>query len=146
MKVEIVIDENCTEARLVVFTREITPEIHELVNKISEPQSQFLIGYGDGKLEIFASENIIRIYASQQKVFVQMDDATFSLRLRLYEVEEKLDPKVFVRISNSEIVNFRKVKNLDMSFGGTICIVFQSGGRSYVSRRYVAKIKDYLGL
>ncbi len=146
MKVEIVIDEKCLEPKAVIYAREMTPEITEMVKKVSESQSAFLIGYHDEKLEILSPENITRVYADQQKVFAQTDAATFSLRLRLYEVEEKLDPAVFVRISNSEIVNFRKVKNLDMGFNGTICIVFQAGGRSYVSRRYVAKIKNYLGL
>lgn len=146
MKVEIIIDENCLEARLVVFTREITPEINELVKKVSEPQPSLLIGYKDDRLEILQPETVMRIYADQQKVFAQTDTDTFSLRIRLYEVEEKLNLFHFIRISNSEIVNFRKVKNLDMGFNGTICIVFQSGARSYVSRRYVAKIKTYLGL
>ena len=60
--------------------------------------------------------------------------------MRLYELEERLDNR-FVRISNSEIVNLKKVKSLDLSFVGTICMELSNGEVSYVSRRYVSKMK-----
>ena len=62
------------------------------------------------------------------------------------EAEERLDNSKFVRISNSEIVNLKKVKSLDLSFVGTICMELSNGTVSYVSRRYVSKIKKVLGL
>ena len=146
MNVEIIIDEQCAEARLVIYTREITAEINELVKWFSDAQPLYLIGYKDDRLEILPPEALIRIYADQQKVFAQADHGIFSLRQRLYEIEDKLYQAHFVRISNSEIVNFKKVKNLDISLAGTICLYFQNGVKTFVSRRYVAKIKTYLGI
>lgn len=146
MKVEIVIDGRCLEPRAVIYTREITPEINELVQSFSETQPGYLIGYKEEKLEILQPDSILRIYADQQKVFAQTESDIFSLRLRLYEVEERLYQSHFIRISNSEIVNFRKVKNLDLSLAGTICLYFQTGLKTFVSRRYVGKIKAYLGI
>ena len=52
----------------------------------------------------------------------------------------------FVRISNSEIVNFGHVTSLDTSISGTISLRMTNGDKAYVSRRYVSKIKKYLGL
>ena len=60
--------------------------------------------------------------------------------------DKRLDNSKFVRISNSEIVNLKKVKSLDLSFVGTICMELSNGTVSYVSRRYVSKIKKVLGL
>ena len=74
------------------------------------------------------------------------DQGCYTLRLRLYEAEERLNKKTFVRISNSEIVNLRKIKNFDFSITGTICIRLTDGSTSYVSRRYVQKIKKILGV
>ena len=56
------------------------------------------------------------------------------------------DGSIFVRISNSEIVNLKKVRSIDLSFVGTICMEMTDGEVSYVSRRYVSKIKKILGL
>ena len=52
----------------------------------------------------------------------------------------------FVRISNSEIINLKKVRHFDLQLAGTICVSLLDGSTSYVSRRYVAKIKEILGL
>ena len=89
---------------------------------------------------------IVKIYAEDSKVFAQTDKWMYQIRLRLYEAEERLDSSKFVRISNSEIVNLKKVKSLDLSFVGTICMELSNGTVSYVSRRYVSKIKKVLGL
>ena len=52
----------------------------------------------------------------------------------------------FVRISHSEIVNLRKVTALDLSLTGTIRMTLTGGVTVYVSRRYVKKMKEVLGL
>ncbi|MDE5616672.1 MAG: LytTR family transcriptional regulator, partial [Clostridia bacterium] len=54
--------------------------------------------------------------------------------------------KTIVRISNSEIINLKFVKKFDLSFNGTICVLFSNGSVTYVSRRYVSKIKNTLGI
>ena len=64
--------------------------------------------------------------------------------MKLYELELFLDKKIFVRISNSEIVNFNKVKNIDFKMIGTMILNFNNGNKSYVSRRYIPKIKEFL--
>lgn len=44
------------------------------------------------------------------------------------------------------IINLKKVKGFDLGFSGTICVNFQNGLTAYVSRHYVAKIKQVLGI
>ena len=58
----------------------------------------------------------------------------------------RLDRHTFVRISHSEIISLRKITALDLSLTGTIRVTLEGGAVSYVSRRYVRKIKEALGL
>lgn len=51
-----------------------------------------------------------------------------------------------VQNPNSEIINLKKVKSFDLSFAGTVCVEFLNGTVTYVSRRYVPKIKKILGV
>ena len=67
-------------------------------------------------------EEIVRIYAANGKVYAEAEQGTYLLRLRLYEMEQRLANKSFVRISNGEIINLKKVKGFDLSFTGTICV------------------------
>lgn len=79
-------------------------------------------------------------------MYAETGNGTYSLRLRLYEVEQRLTSRSFVRISNSELINLKKVRSFDLSLVGTICVSLSNGAVSYVSRRYVSKIKQLLGL
>nr|WP_241744712.1 LytTR family DNA-binding domain-containing protein [Bacillus atrophaeus] len=102
--------------------------------------------FSDRGVEIVDCKDIVRIYAAKQKVFVQTGADIFTVRSRLYELEEKLDRQFFVRISNSEIVNMKMIKNMDISMTGTIGVLLKGDIKTYASRRYVSKIKKQLGI
>ena len=76
----------------------------------------------------------------------QTAQEVYGVHLRLYELEERLDQTGFVRISNSEIINLDRVTAVDLSLSGTICMTLDGAVKSYVSRRYVKKIKETLNL
>lgn len=146
MQIEIKTDATYTEPKVIILTPSVTSEINNIVQKLSECGTCIISGNKDGKTEILEQENLIRIYAADGRVFAVTDGAEYVLRRRLYELEESLDNSIFVRISNSEIINIKKVKSFDLSFTGTICVEFLNGSVTYVSRRYVSKIKKVLGL
>lgn len=145
MKIEIKIDSECVKPKIIVMTDKMTEEIQTLIKKLSEETSQMLVGFCEDKAEILEAEQIIRIYTESGKVYAQTNTTDYTIRLRLYELENRLD-KNFVRISNSEIINLKKVKGFDLSFTGTICVTLCNGFVTYVSRRYVSKIKQVLGI
>lgn len=146
MQVEIKLDDTCKQPKIIICTNQITDEVNAILKKFSDTQAKDLIGFKNERLEILQPEDIIRIYSENQKVFAQTEYSVYVLRLRLYEIEEHISNLNFIRISNSEIINLKKVKNMDLSFSGTICVNLHGGIRTFVSRRYVAKIKQRLGI
>ena len=146
MKIEIKIDENCVEPKVLIVTDNVTDEINEIVKRLSGGQSQTIAGFQGGQVVVLAPEEIVRIYAANGKVYAEEEQGTYLLRLRLYEMEQRLANKSFVRISNGEIINLKKVKGFDLSFTGTICVSLSNGTVTYVSRRYVSRIRHLLGI
>lgn len=146
MQVEIKIDDSYKEPKIIILTDTVTEEVSDIIKKLSENVPQIISGSKDDKIEVLEQEDLIRIYTSDKKVFAVTDKGTYTLRLRLYEAEERLNPHQFVRISNSEIINLKKVNNFDLNFTGTICVKLLNNDITYVSRRYVNKIKKLLGL
>lgn len=146
MQVEIKIDPSQPEPKVVITAASMTEEVNRIVRRLSEEIPQVISGTRDGKLEVLEPEELIRIYAASGKVFAVTGKGEYTLRLRLYELEEQLSPHQFVRISNSEIIHLKKVVNFDLSFAGTIYVKLSNGTVTYVSRRYVSKIKKILGI
>lgn len=146
MQIEIKIDPLYEEPKVVVLTASMTEEVHSLVGKLSKKNPSVISGSRDGMITVLEENDLIKVYAGNGKVFAVTDHGEYSIKLRLYEIEKRLDPQRFVRISNSEIVNLKKVKNFDLSFTGTICVELINNTVTYVSRRYVSKIKKILGI
>ncbi len=124
----------------------MTEEVNTILNKLSNQTPQVILGSKDHKIKVIEPGDLIRIYASSGKVFAVTPKGEYALRLRLYEIEERLPHHQFIRISNSEIINLKKVNSFDLSFTGTICVKLTNGATTYVSRRYVSKLKKILGI
>ena len=146
MQIEIKIDEKCKEPKIIVMTDKMTDEVNAIIKRLSDEQPQVIAGFREDVVEVLEPSEIYRVFAESGKVFAETNHGEYALRLRLYEAEQRLDSKTFVRISNSDIINLRKVKSFDLSFVGTICITLSNGTVTYVSRRSVAKIKQLLGI
>ena len=146
MEIEIKINPEYKIPKVIVLTDKVTDEVNAIVARLSEEVPQLISGFRDNVLKILEQEEIIRVYSSDGKIIAVTDEGEFFLRQRLYEMEERLDSSRFVRISNSEIINLKKVKSFDMSFVGTICVSMTDSTVTYVSRRYVSKIKKILGV
>ena len=146
MKVEVIIDPACQEPMVTIRAAAMTGEVAALVNQLSSAAPAPLTGTKDGKLVLLEEGEIIRVYAADGKVYATTAKGDFVLRQRLYEMEERLDPRSFVRISNSEIINLKKARGFDLKMTGTVCVSLEGGVVTWVSRRYVNKIKQVLGV
>ena len=85
MQVEIKIDEQCLEPKIVIVTREVTDEINEIVKSLSCDSHMRIVWFQESCAEILQQENIDRVFASDGKVIAQTDTGEYVLRLRLYE-------------------------------------------------------------
>ena len=147
MKVEVRIDPACAEPTVTVTAPALTEEVRALVRRLSPEGDGALPGWRGEELTPLDPAEVLRFYAAQKEVYAQTPAGEYLVKLRLYELEARLDPARFVRISHSEIVNLKQVTALDLSLAGTIKLTLAGGAAAcYVSRRYVKKIKQALGL
>ena len=144
MEVEIKIDPERQEPKLIIYAAQDTPELQELARQLERLSLGPVQVWEDERAFLLQQSNFLRFYTEGKGVCAQTAEKTYTVRLRLYELEERLDPLRFVRISNSEIVNLDCVTAIDLSYTGTICMTLNGIVTSYVSRRYVKKIKEAL--
>ena len=102
MQIEIKIDEFCTEPKITIITNKVTDEINEITKKLAGEQTQLIAGFQDEQVTLLEPNQIYRIFASNGKVYAETELRKYVIRLRLYEMEQRLIINSFVRISNSE--------------------------------------------
>jgi DNA-binding LytR/AlgR family response regulator len=144
MQIEVQIDAAQQVPKVIIITDKITDEVTSLMNRISE--SMKLTVFSEKEAIFLGIDKIIRIYSESKKVYVQTKTTVYSIKMRLYELEEKLDNHLFVRISNSELINREHIVSMDISLTGTIGVGLTGEIHTYASRRYVSKIKKVFGI
>lgn len=146
LEIEISIDKNYIIPKIIIKTSSMNEEVQKIVSMLSKDEIKVISGMKEDKVEILDENNISRVYAQNGMVYASTQNGVYVLKSRLYEIEEILNNKKFVRISKSEIINLREVKNFDFSFVGTISVQMKNNDVCYVSRRFVSKIKKILGI
>lgn len=146
MKLEIHIDPSCEELRVEITAPAMNDEARELLGRLESGAGGPLAGFREETVTLLEPETVLSFRTEGDRVLARTLEGDYAVRLRLYELEQKLDARRFVRISQSELVNLKQVRQLDLSLAGTIRMTLADGSSTFVSRRCVKKIKQALGL
>lgn len=146
MKIKLEINPKYIEPEVHICSDSDSEEVRKMYRTIKNVVDTSVMAHFDGEVIPVGSSDIIRIYAQNQKVFVTTAKGDYRLHERLYELEAMLDSTEFLRISNSEIVNIKKIRRMDTSLTGTVKMFLDENVETFVSRRYVTKIKKALGI
>lgn len=145
MKIKYDIQDKYKEIEIHLCNNEKNSEIMSIREALINLMEMKIKVVKEQESRLVATSQIIRIYSANKKVYVRTkDDYCYEVKDRIYTLEEQLKDKDFVRISNSELVNVNEIEKLDMSSAGTIKMHMKNGDVTYVSRRYVSKIKKVL--
>jgi two-component system LytT family response regulator len=95
--------------------------------------SRFMIRSGSRVVFINASD-VDWIAADNYYIKLHVGGKSHLLRISMNELEEKLDPKKFLRIHRSTIINFDRVKELHQNPNGEYIVVLKTGTELKLSR------------
>jgi len=141
MKVNFFIDENQSEY-IDFHVKKLTPAMQLVVDELQK-QDVVLWGYQEKIVTPLKLDEIIRIRTESAEVYAQDMGGVYKVKHRIYQLVELL-PDNFIQISSGEIVNFNFIDHLKLSGKGDIVLILNNGDETYVSRRYVSKIKRRL--
>lgn len=99
----------------------------------------------DGKITFINTRDVDWIEAEGDYVCLHASGKKQLIRGKIGELEEKLDPKAFVRIHRSTIVNIDRIKELQPLFYGEYSLSLHNGTKLTVSRSYRQKLLELLG-
>lgn len=103
MQIEIMIDEKYKEPKIIIQTDKMTDAVDAIIKRISDETPDVIAGFKDDTVVVLDPTEMFRVYAESGKVFAETSQDRYTLRLRLYEVEQRLEHRSFVRISNSRL-------------------------------------------
>ncbi len=104
-----------------------------------------LIIKANGRIVFLKTEEIDWIEADDKYVHLHLGKKSHLIRQTLGGMEAQLDPKKFIRIHRSAIVNIGRIKELQPMFTGEHIVVLEDGRELTLSRSYKGKLFERLG-
>lgn len=129
--------------QLEIRCYEVTEEIREIVTFVKSRQGQ-LTGIIEGKQYEIPVTDVHYIEAVDNHVFIYRSKQVYETRQKLYELEEILREKHFLRVSKSLLWNLMKVKAIKPALNSRFIAILQSGEEIVISRKYVPELKTAL--
>jgi len=89
-----------------------------------------------GRLQIISLADVSHITADGPFVNLHKENATHLIRVRIRDLNERLDPAIFWRIHRSTIVNVNTIRSLCPTGSGDYVVTLHSGVELRLSRTY----------
>ena len=97
-----------------------------------------------GAIRFVRPDEIERVEGAGPYVNLYVDGATLLHRASLFELERLLEPRRFVRVHKSTIINIERVVQLEPMSHGEFEVLLTSGARCRVSRTYRSMLEERL--
>ncbi|NMM62796.1 LytTR family transcriptional regulator [Clostridium sp. P21] len=119
----------------------------DYVSRNKEDFSNVITGKCDeDELKVLTYDNIYYFEAMGNDVFCRTVDKKYKVKEKLYELEERLQSKGFIRISKCFIVNIVKVDRIISWFNSKLILkIMDIDEDVYVTRKYLNEFKKFLG-
>ena len=147
LDIKLIIDKDCKKLNVVITNNERNDDVEGVISAIqayANKKIPMVPAYFKDSVVMLPQRQIFRIFITNRRVVVETAQRTYEVKKSLRELEEMLDKDRFVRISQSEILNLRKVKSFDFSAVGTIGVELENGESTWVARRRVRDVKKAL--
>ena len=145
MKINLDIDGKYDDIEVIIRAPHLNNDIERMVAMMRMIDMQIAVRK-DNETVLLDTDKILYVEAVDRKTFVYTNTDTYESELKLYELEQQLIERDFLRISKQSLVNLRKIKSLKTDVNRKIRITLQNGEQIVVSRMYSDELRRKLGL
>lgn len=145
MKINLDIDGKYDDTEVIIRAPHLNNDIERMVAMMRMIDMQIAVRK-DNETYLIETDKILYIEAVDRKTFVYTNSENYESELKLYEIEQELIERDFLRISKNSIVNLRKIKSLKTDVNRKIRITLQNSEQIVVSRMYSDELRKKLGL
>ncbi len=145
MKISIDIDSTKQDTEILVSCKTLTPEIEKIIATLRMINQQIMVEK-DQETFVLDVARIMFVEAVDRKTFVYTKTDCFESKLKLYEMEERLEESGFFRVSKSCLVQLRFIRSLKNDMDRKLKLTLENGEHLIVSRQYAEELKRKLGV
>ena len=136
------VNKNETE-EVEIRCHEVNDCVREIVSFVRSRQGQLTGTLEGGQYEIPLTD-ILYVESVDNRTFLYTAENTYEAKQKLYELEDILRPRGFLRVSKSCILNLMRITHIKPALNSRFTAVLTNGEEIIISRKYVADLKKTL--
>lgn len=147
MKAELIINEHLNEDEVKIHTKTATSgaRILSYIDHFTTDRENLIIRSDDEflmiqKLDVICAE----VQDKTLTIYTKNDQIVTSKSLR--GLMEEMNSENFLKVSKAEMLNIQMINRVEPSFSGNLIARMKNGKKVSISRRYVSKLKERLGI
>ena len=131
------------ETEVIIRGDVTSEEVFSLLQMLKKRKAGKIILYKEDEQYIVATDEIVFLEVSDNKVYAYTRTDTYEAKLKLYEVKELLSAMAFAQINKSMIVNINCVKSIQAEFSGNYRLKLKNRKEILtISRKYFKEFKE----
>lgn len=147
MKTELILDHSLPDDVVKIYSKDaqLGARILSYIDHFTTDLENLVIRSEDGVIIIKKMDIVsAAIYDKTLTIYTKEDEIKTSKTLSA--LMKELDSKTFLQVSKSEMLNIHMIKRVEPSFSGNLVARMTYGDKVIISRRYVSKLKERLGI
>ena len=119
--------------------------VAKIIEKIRRDRSypEWVLLKADGKNVFVKVKDIDWIESSRNNVRIHVGPTVYLLHETTSAIAQRLDPKKFLRIHRSSIVNIERIKELHPWFNGDYAVILRDGTQLTLSASYRDRLREF---
>lgn len=130
----------------IVFTEKDIDQINRILDAIIKGEDVYITGYDEIGQKSIESRSIQYFIVEADDVLAIVGKSQFIVKLKLYEIEELLNDKHFIRVSKFALVNINKIEYIKPALNSKLILLMKNGDEIEVNRHYYKAFKKALKL
>jgi DNA-binding LytR/AlgR family response regulator len=130
----------------IVFSEDKSEKVNKILDAIAKGEDVFITGENEHGIKHLESRKIHYFMVVNDEVRAFLSDVSFIVKHKLYELEELLKNKHFIRVSKYALVNINKIDYIKPAFNSKLLLLMRNKEEVEVNRRYYKGFKKTLNL
>jgi DNA-binding LytR/AlgR family response regulator len=128
----------------IVFRRNETTRIARLLDLVVHGEDLFVVGTNEFGQKSVESRNFLYFVVEDDDVYGILHKTRLLVRMKLYEIEELLLNKDFIRVSKYSLVNIGKIDYIKPALNSKLDLLMKNKDHIEVNRAYLKEFKSAL--
>lgn len=128
----------------IVFQEHQLPDINRMIDYLVLGEEVYILGYNERGEKRVDARNILYFSMDGDDLYAHLLQTSLIVRYKLYELEELLEKKGFIRTSKHAIVNMTKINYIKPAINSKIELEMINKEIIEVNRSYLKSFKEAL--